>query len=151
MIAPTLAYADTSFLVSLFARDAWSATAIAAAAMAPPFLVNPLHRAEFGNAIALCQFRHLLTATEAEAVLANFSLQLAVGAYVVQPWPEGAWTAAESLSHRFSVRLGVRALDVLHVAAALESAAISSRAPEFYTLDARQRRLARLAGLRCHP
>jgi hypothetical protein len=141
-----IAYADTSFLVSLFARDALSATAITAAEAAPPFLVNPLHRAEFENAIGLCEFRRQLNAAEARAVRANFIRQLTAGVYLARPWPEGAWAAAENLSHRFAVRLGVRTLDVLHVAAALES-----DAPDFYTLDARQRRLARLAGLRCHP
>lgn len=141
-----IAYADTSFLVPLFARDASSAIAIAAAAKAPPFLIYPLHRAEFENAIALCEFRDQLTPAEARAVRANFTRQLDAGVYVARPWPEGAWATAEGLSHRFTARLGVRTLDVLHVAAALES-----EAPAFYTLDARQRRLARLAGLRCLP
>ena len=49
---------------------------------------------------------------------------------------------AESLVEHHTSAIGSRSLDILHVASALVSGAT-----EFCTFDARQRRLAQLAGL----
>jgi predicted nucleic acid-binding protein len=52
------------------------------------------------------------------------------------------WNASIDLARRYGPTLGVRTLDSLHVACALEL-----RAKRFWTFDERQARLAEAAGL----
>jgi len=57
--------------------------------------------------------------------------------------PEKAFDLCADLARRYGPKLGVRTLDSLHVACALEL-----RAEQFWTFDERQARLARAAGLK---
>lgn len=56
--------------------------------------------------------------------------------------PPAAWNTCSDLALRFSSSLGVRTLDSLHVACALEL-----KVDRFWTFDDRQTRLAEAVGL----
>ena len=101
-------------------------------------------RAELVNAIALAVFRGDVDAVTGEAALADLEADVAAGRLVST---DLLWRAtlnrAAGLSAKFTPKLGTRALDVLHVASALE---LGLR--RFVTYDDRQALLARAAGLR---
>lgn len=141
MAVPT--YADTSFLVSLCLRDANSARAAGAAPRVMPVFLTPLLEHELRNAIRLCVFRRQISSSQREEVLHDIEQDKAAGVFHVVPldWPS-VWKHAEALSRRHTVTLGVRGMDILHVASAL-----ALRAGRFVSFDERQRELARLAGL----
>jgi len=57
--------------------------------------------------------------------------------------PESAFDVCAGLARHHGARLGLRTLDTLHVASALEL-----KAQRFWTFDERQAKLARAAGLK---
>jgi predicted nucleic acid-binding protein len=138
-----LTYADTSFLISLFTTDANSAAADACVRVAPAlFPLTPFGRLELTNAVQLRHFRREITAAEAGEVLADIASDLASGALAPVPVPAAMFERAQALAGKHTARLGVRSLDILHVAVALEL-----QAEGFLTFDRRQARLARAEGL----
>jgi predicted nucleic acid-binding protein len=60
--------------------------------------------------------------------------------------PERIWETSIDLAHKHGPTLGVRTLDSLHVACALEL-----KAERFWTFDDRQARLAEAVGLDTNP
>ncbi len=141
-------YADSSFLVSLFRRDEHSAAAnryLARRAGRLPF--NPLHRLEVRNAIRLGVKRGELSAEERRTALAQIDADLEEGFLVHTPvhWTE-VLRRAEALSAAHTETLGTRAVDILHVAIALETGVKS-----FLSFDHTQRALAKAAGLAVRP
>ena len=143
-----VAYADTSFLVSLYGRDPNSAPAQQmAAVLKVPLALTPLLRHEARNAVRLAVFRKEITAVERQSVLAALEADAQAGALADTPltWAD-VYTEAETLSANHTEQLGTRGSDVLHVAAAL---ALSVK--EFYTFDTRQKALATAAGLKVKP
>ncbi|MGH9415966.1 MAG: PIN domain-containing protein [Terriglobales bacterium] len=139
-------YADSGCLVSLYVRDALAPEVVPLLAGNAGLALLPLHRSEFANALALRLFRREMTPAEVAAAARLFREHQARGVYRQLAWPAEAWELSEQLSARFVARLGVRTLDVLHVAAAL-----TLEAAAFYSFDTRQRALARAAGLRLRP
>lgn len=138
------AYADTSFLVSLYSPDANSATAhrIMQASRADR-LVTMFGEVELVNAFGLRLFRKEVTAAEAKSSLKNFESDLRDGIFQLCALPESAFDRARLLSRQTTPRQGTRAPDVLHVATALELGADC-----LYSFDERQRRLARAVRLK---
>jgi predicted nucleic acid-binding protein len=57
--------------------------------------------------------------------------------------PERAFERSADLARRYGAKLGVRTLDSLHVASALEL-----KAERFWTFDERQAKLAKAVGLK---
>jgi predicted nucleic acid-binding protein len=57
--------------------------------------------------------------------------------------PENAFEVCADLARRYGPRLGVRTLDTLHVACALQL-----KAERFWTFDERQAKLAKAVGLK---
>jgi predicted nucleic acid-binding protein len=57
--------------------------------------------------------------------------------------PDSVFDVCAQLARRYAARLGLRTLDTLHVASALEL-----KAQRFWTFDERQKKLARAAGLK---
>lgn len=136
-------YADTSFLVSLCLRDANTTRAVKAASRAMPTLLTPFLEHELRNAIRLCVFRRQISSAQREGVLYDFEQDKTAGVFHAVPmdWPK-VFRHAEVLSRQHTETLGMRGMDILHVASAL-----ALKAKRFLTFDDRQRELARLAGL----
>lgn len=137
------AYADTSFLVSLYVLDANSA--LAAAEMKNitlPILLTPFGEFELLNALYLRVFRKELVAAEVKASRALFNKDLADGILRLEPLAPAAYERAKRIARKHTPRLGTRALDVLHVASAL-----TLHAEMFYTFDRHQRTLAKREGM----
>jgi len=143
-----VAYADTSFLVSLYGRDTNSAPAQELACkLVVPLAFTAFLRHEARNAIRLALFRGGISALECEAVMAAIEADTKSGALreISVAWAD-VFAEAEALSAAHTVKLGTRASDVLHVAAA---SALGVK--EFYTFDARQKALAVKAGMKVRP
>ena len=137
-------YLDTSFLVSLYTLDANSAAALKAIARATgPFPVTAFCELELTNAIELRVFRREIAASHAGIILAAWRSDLASGFFNTVPTSPIVYDQAVRLSRRHTPALGVRTMDILHVAAAL-----TLGLETIYTFDRRQARLARAAGLK---
>lgn len=138
-------YADTSFLQSHFLNDcdtdsarSWIDQALG------PLLISDLGKLEFENAIlrrvGVDGFSH----EHARSTLSFFRRQQHEGWFATPQLKEGVlWSRSMELSANYAVKHEVRALDILHVAAALELGAKS-----FFTFDKRQNSLADEVGLR---
>ncbi len=98
------------------------------------------------NALQLRLFRKELTATEAQAAYAAVQSDIAAGIYVLQPLSAVVFEGAKRLSLKCVAGIGSRSLDMLHVAAAL-----ATGAEALLSLDDKQRKLAKAAGLRVAP
>jgi predicted nucleic acid-binding protein len=141
------AYPDSSFLGSLYGRDANSLTAVEQYRRARPLLLlTAFGEFEVINAFESLLFRAEARPMEVQAALRALEDDIQAGAIARHPIPETAYARALELSHRHTRQLDSRALDILHVAIALEL-----RADAFFTFDRRQHRLARRAGLRVRP
>ena len=137
------AYADTSFLVSLYTPDANSRRAAEqVGAIDGSIWLTPFGELELSNALELRLFRRELTASAIKAAHSGFDEDLESGVFSRQPMPVGVFARAGQLARRHTARLGVRTLDVLHVASALMLSAT-----DFYTFDRNQSKLARAQGL----
>lgn len=138
------AYADTSFLVSLYGRDANSRAAISIVQQdRPVFMVTPFGEMEFTSIVfAITARPRSWTVSDARAIEQDFARDLQTGIWQWEDFPAETWTRARELSRRHAPAPGCRALDALHVAAALVLAADG-----FYTFDRDQAKLDRAAGL----
>lgn len=138
-----VAYADTSFLVSLYLLDVHSQAAARLMRSKPSLTLTPLSELELTNALELAIFRCEIDSTKIRAAQAAFRQDVEGGVYSLRPLPEEAFQTALRMARKRSARLGTRTLDILHVACAL-----LFKADRFFTFDKRQRRLARAEGLR---
>jgi len=140
------AYVDSSFLVSSYIADAHSAAVDQRHALRFRILISPFNRAEFANAVHQQAFLKRLTLVEAQRVSAEFERDCNSGLWAVVEFPHAAWETCADLARRYTPTLGVRTLDSLHVACALEL-----NAHKFWTFDDRQARLAEAVGLDTTP
>ncbi|MCF7675149.1 MAG: PIN domain-containing protein [Akkermansiaceae bacterium] len=143
-----VAYADTSFLYSLYGHDANSTQARTMGnALKIPLALTLLQRHELRNAFRLAVFRKVMTLERCEAVLVEIEVDIKTGVLVETPvsWAE-VFAGAEALSAAHSKTLGTRGFDVLHVATAI---ALGTK--DFLTFDSRQKTLAVKAGLKVKP
>lgn len=143
-----VAYADTSFLFSLYGNDANSPQARCIGdTLKGPLVFTPFHRLELCNAFRLAVFRRVLTPKRCESVLAQITADAKTGVLAETPvaWAE-VFDQAEAISIAHTSALGTRAMDILHVAAASVLGV-----KEFFTFDARQNALALKMGLRVKP
>jgi predicted nucleic acid-binding protein len=142
------AYADTSLLVSLYASDSNSDAAAASLRQLKNLIVvTPFGESEFVNSIELRVFRKETSVHQAENSLQDFQRDIDAGAFIVgRPVPANAYERAMLLSRRYTRQIGVRGMDVIHVAIALEL-----NAELFLTFDKNQANLARRAGLAVRP
>lgn len=136
-------YADTSFLVSLYVPDRHSAEAQRRLAARPPVWFTALHRAEFTHAVYQHVFQRKMSSAEAQRVLRDMEEDRATGVWREADLPEMALERSADLARKHGARLGVRTLDSLHVASALEL-----KAERFWTFDERQSKLAEAEGLK---
>jgi predicted nucleic acid-binding protein len=81
--------------------------------------------------------------SEAERVTRAFQADRAAGLWLEVAIPENAFGLCAELGRRYGPKFGLRTLDTLHVACALEL-----KAERFWTLDERQAKLAKAVGLK---
>ena len=138
-------YLDSSALRHLYVHGSRSAAMSAWRFRHPDALpLTRFSRAEIFNAILGAAFRGDLTEEFAQRSLAAFETDFDSGGLrlVDLPWRAALDRTAE-LSRTHTAKLGTRALDVLHVASALELGART-----FVTYDTRQAALAKAVGLK---
>lgn len=136
-------YVDSSFLVSLYVTDQHSTESRERVLGASSISLTPLHLAEWTHAIAQHVFRKQLTASEAQKMYLHLESDRSTGRWLKTPLPEYAFDLCEDLARRHGAKLGVRTLDSLHVACALQL-----KAERFWTFDERQAKLAKAEGLK---
>ena len=141
-------YFDTSIIVKSFVLEPDSPAALEILETAgEPFVFSHLHEIEIPNAIRLKRFRGEITRAQESAAIRAFHADVDAGRMARSTYDlEAVFIRAEQLSSRHSGDIGTRSLDVLHVAAALESGCTI-----FASFDERQRKVAALAGLAVIP
>lgn len=106
----------------------------------PP--ITTLHIAEWTHAIAQHEFLRQMTVAEADRLHRDFDDDRTARIWQTISLPESALEVCADLGRRYGAKLGIRTLDSLHVACALEL-----KTKRFWTFDDRQRKLAKAAGL----
>jgi len=101
-------------------------------------LVNAFGELEVRNAFELRVFRKEISVPQARAALIDFENDLQQGILQLQGLSDSLFARARRLSQKTTAKLGTRAADLLHVAAALEFGA-----DYLYSFDEQQRKLAR--------
>lgn len=134
--------ADSSFLISYYLEDVHSSEADRRMHTAGSVSITPLNRTEFAHAIHQYVFRGTITPQEAQEAWQDFEDDCSNRVWNSIDLPESVWETSIDLARRYGSKLGVRTLDSLHVACALEL-----KARKFWTFDERQLRLAQAAGL----
>jgi predicted nucleic acid-binding protein len=135
-------YAATTFFVSLYIKDLHSQEVKLRMSTHRKLWLSPLHRAEWEHAVAQHIFRGVMTRSEADEIRSAVNRDCDVGLWLLADLPAGIFTAAVHLARSYVPTIGVRTLDTLHVASALELGAEA-----FWTFDQRQAKLAKAAGL----
>jgi predicted nucleic acid-binding protein len=138
-----IVYADSSFVVSLYVESQHSLTAEALLRQKPQICLTPLILAEWAHAVAGQVFRGQMSASDAQRVDNAFENDRKIGLWFEAAIPENAFDLCAELARRHGPKLGVRTLDSLHVACALEL-----KAERFWTFDERQAKLAKAEGLK---
>lgn len=139
-------YVDSSFLVSSYIPDAHSSRVDRCMAGSPVVGLTEFNRTELANAIFQQVFLKRLTPADAAHVWSDFQRDCTDGVWTGVGFPSHAWETCADLARRYGPTLGVRTLDSLHVACALEL-----KVQRFWTFDDRQARLAKAVGLDTSP
>jgi len=137
-----IVYADSSFLISSYTADAHSTEADIRRALLPTLLITPFVRAEICTALHQQVFQKRISLAQANRAWQDFEQDVNNGTLTRIDFPVAALNLTVDLAKRFAPSLGVRTLDSLHVACALEL-----KAQRFWTFDDRQARLAEAVGL----
>lgn len=74
---------------------------------------------------------------------ARMEEHISAGRWISVPMPENAYDLCADLARRHGPKLGMKTLDTLHIACALEL-----KAERFWTFDERQAKLAKAQGLK---
>jgi predicted nucleic acid-binding protein len=104
--------------------------------------MTPLHEAEWTHALEQHVFRGAISRGEADRFYQRFTGHRVEGLWREAAIPDKAFEVCAELAKKYAARIGVRTLDSLHVACALEL-----RADRFWTFDLRQQELAQAVGL----
>src|SRR5437762_3959776 len=111
------AYADTSFLVTVYSPEADSIKALSfMQRLREPLPFTPFHRHELRNGIRLRVFREGITVAQRVAAFREIDSDLNenVLAHTPIPWTD-TFRKAEDLAVLHAETLGVRSFDLLHV------------------------------------
>jgi predicted nucleic acid-binding protein len=144
----SIGYADTGVMVKGYVLEFDSESAVSILeSLGDHLLYSHLHSVEIPNAIRLKRFRGEITKTQESAANRAFLSDIESGVLTTCEYDlREVFLLAERLSAKHSANLGSRSLDLLHVAAALESGAT-----HFASLDTRQRKVASSSGLKLLP
>jgi predicted nucleic acid-binding protein len=123
-------------------RDTHSDRAVTLSRSPERLILTPLHVAEVAHAIQQRVYRKELTGALASRALRDFEDDLKHDVWTLVDLPEAALSLTRSLAIEHGAKIGMRTLDTLHVASAIEL-----QAREFWSFDERQRALARAVGL----
>ena len=137
-------YYDSGVLVKLYVREEFSDTvARFLAERREALVINHLHEIEMRNALRLKRFREEIDDEQLAASMAMIASDLAARRMIRAgvDW-QSVFAVAEHLSATATIGTGVRTIDLLHVAAALNRGATG-----LVSLDHRQRAAAQFAGL----
>lgn len=137
-------YYDSGVLVKLYVREEFSDIVARFLAMrGEPVTVNTLHELETRNALRLKRFRDEIDDRQLVASMSMLEADLASDRLIRSrvDWP-AVCAEAERLSAAMTASIGVRTIDLLHVAAAHHQAASG-----LVSLDRRQCAAARASGL----
>jgi predicted nucleic acid-binding protein len=115
-------------------------------AVKPIVWLTQFNRTELAHAFCASVFRGRITSIESAQVWKLFEDDCNAGVWILIDLPEPIWQTSGALAQKHGPALGVRTLDSLHVACALEL-----KAQKFWTFDERQARLAEAAGLDTSP
>jgi predicted nucleic acid-binding protein len=137
------AYLDSSFVVSLYLTDIHSIEARQRITAGGSFQLTPLHLAEWAHALAQQQFWGNLTQQKGREMNLLFVADQRAGLWQTMSLPDNAFQTCADLAKRYGPSIGLRTLDSLHVACAIEL-----RAERFWTFDERQAKLAKAQGLK---
>jgi predicted nucleic acid-binding protein len=144
-----LTYADSGFVISLYlTTEGTSAQARKEVKRASkPILLSPLSLLEIRNALNFGINRGEITSDQRDAVLAEIDAQIAKGFFrMVEASQSSIYAKAQELSNKHTPTIATRSLDLMHLAAALLSAART-----FLTFDKRQAKAAAAVGLLVKP
>jgi predicted nucleic acid-binding protein len=95
----------------------------------------------------LKRFRNEITAEQEAAAIEMVSSDIAAGRLQCPEYDlDNLFHRAETLSQRHAAKVGARSMDILHIAAALESGCT-----ELISFDDRQRKLAAAEGMTVSP
>lgn len=108
----------------------------------PDVCIVPLGRAELAHSIQQHVFRQNMSEAGARRAWNEFERDSKDGVWKTLLMPEAAWERCIAIARRHVPALGVRTLDSLHVACALEL-----NVQKFWTFDDRQAKLAEAVGL----
>lgn len=139
-----MVYADTSFLFSVVLNDTNTIRAQTyLIGNATDLALTSWQRCELVNAARLSVWRGSFSASDAASAIAMIETMLHAGKFseAALVWPD-LLEIAEEISAKHASSLGVRTLDLMHVAAAS-----SLEAKTFLSFDERQITLARICGL----
>ena len=141
------AYADTSFIVSLYLPEP-GRTARAAAYMqrhreALPF--TPQHRLEVRNAVRLLVWSKRISSVDRSRVFQEIEEDLDAATFLIHTALNHTdiYRRAEKIGAAHNERVGCRSADLFHVAAALQFGF-----EDFLSFDEKQRQIAQAAGLK---
>jgi predicted nucleic acid-binding protein len=137
-------YLDASIVFSLYRPDRNSAfAALSIASAQSPLILSSFCEFEVVNAFNLCVFRKEISENEALGARRKLDSNIESGAYLARALPESAFTRAKAFAEKITPSIGVRAADLLHIAAAIELGAKT-----LYTFDQKQHAAACAAGLK---
>jgi predicted nucleic acid-binding protein len=136
-------YADTSVLVSLYVQDSHTLAARDLMKSKPRVFFTPFHLAECFHATGQQVFQGRISSGQADSAHEDLQRDLSAAIWHQVPMPESAFATCTELARQHGRQFGMRTLDSLHVACALEL-----KADRFWTFDERQRKLAKAEGLR---
>jgi predicted nucleic acid-binding protein len=141
-------YADSSFLVSLYVTDSNSGVAEIISRKNPgPITLTVFSKYETEHAIRLLAYRKAIPHEVMARALLNFDRDQHEGNFRLHPiGADDLFKEAGQLSRRYALEIGVRYLDMLHVASAL-----LVNAKRFLSFDSRQAKLAKALSLDIRP
>jgi len=132
-------YFDTSVIVKLYVLEDGSEEIFNVVKKnKKPLLLNQLQETELKNAFSLKAFRKEISSIQLSALTTKFQRDITIGRFVRQKvdW-NSIWELAQKLSKEYSISMGCRTMDIMHVAIALYFNCSS-----FFTNDERQKKLA---------